>query len=61
MCLFICPLAAIKVVELQKLIVAHNDIESLKEDLKNLPSLVVLNVSHNKLSHLPAAIGEYEI
>ncbi|KAK6154333.1 hypothetical protein DH2020_008581 [Rehmannia glutinosa] len=45
-------------VELQKLILAHNDIESLKEDLKNLPLLVVLNVSHNKLSHLPAAIGE---
>ncbi|KAK4387060.1 Plant intracellular Ras-group-related LRR protein 6 [Sesamum angolense] len=45
-------------VELQKLILAHNDIESLKEDLKNLPLLVVLNVSHNKLTSLPAAIGE---
>ncbi|KAI3466127.1 hypothetical protein Pfo_022790 [Paulownia fortunei] len=45
-------------VELQKLILAHNDIESLKDDLKNLPLLVVLNVSHNKLSQLPAAIGE---
>ncbi|KAL3820954.1 hypothetical protein ACJIZ3_006859 [Penstemon smallii] len=45
-------------VELQKLILAHNDIESLKEDLKNLPLLSVLNVSHNKLSQLPAAIGE---
>ncbi|KAK4484889.1 hypothetical protein RD792_007490 [Penstemon davidsonii] len=45
-------------VELQKLILAHNDIESLKEDLKNLPLLSVLNVSHNKLSQLPAGIGE---
>lgn len=46
-------------VELQKLILAHNDIETLKEDLRNLPLLSVLNVSHNKLTCLPAAIGEY--
>ncbi|XP_062169933.1 plant intracellular Ras-group-related LRR protein 6 isoform X1 [Alnus glutinosa] len=45
-------------VELQKLILAHNSIESLKEDLRNLPQLIVLNVSHNRLSKLPAAIGE---
>ncbi|KAL4554159.1 hypothetical protein LXL04_039721 [Taraxacum kok-saghyz] len=45
-------------VELQKLILAHNEIELLKEDIKNLPMLSVLNISHNKLSHLPAAIGE---
>lgn len=45
--------------ELQKLILAHNDIESLKEDIRNIPLLAVLNISHNKLSHLPAAIGEY--
>ncbi|XP_023642045.1 plant intracellular Ras-group-related LRR protein 6 [Capsella rubella] len=45
-------------VDLQKLILAHNDIEVLREDLKNLACLVVLNVSHNKLSELPAAIGE---
>lgn len=45
--------------ELQKLILAHNNIESLKEDIRNLPLLTVLNVSHNKVSHLPAAIGEY--
>ncbi|GMY31758.1 plant intracellular Ras-group-related LRR protein 6 [Fagus crenata] len=45
-------------VELQKLILAHNKIELLKEDLRNLPQLTVLNVSHNKLSDLPAAIGE---
>lgn len=44
--------------ELQKLILAHNEIEVLKEDLKNLPLLTVLNISHNKLAHLPAAIGE---
>ncbi|XP_047254342.1 plant intracellular Ras-group-related LRR protein 6 isoform X2 [Capsicum annuum] len=45
-------------VELQKLILAHNNIETLQEDLRNLPLLSVLNVSHNKLTHLPAAIGE---
>ncbi|OMO80314.1 hypothetical protein CCACVL1_13033 [Corchorus capsularis] len=45
-------------VELQKLILAHNNIEVLKEDLRNLPSLTVLNVSHNKLTDLPAAIGQ---
>ncbi|XP_076905557.1 plant intracellular Ras-group-related LRR protein 6-like [Bidens hawaiensis] len=45
-------------VELQKLILAHNDIQLLKEDIRNLPLLSVLNVSHNKLSHLPTAIGE---
>ncbi|KAL4579491.1 hypothetical protein LXL04_015640 [Taraxacum kok-saghyz] len=44
--------------ELQKLILAHNEIELLKEDIRNLPMLSVLNISHNKLSHLPAAIGE---
>lgn len=46
-------------VELQKLILAHNDIQTLKQDLRNLPQLTVLNVSHNKLSNLPPAIGEY--
>ncbi|CAK7327596.1 unnamed protein product [Dovyalis caffra] len=45
-------------VELQKLILAHNNIESVKEDLKNLSQLIVLNVSNNKLSALPAAVGE---
>lgn len=51
----------LQAVELQKLILAHNEIESLREDLRNLPLLSVLNVSHNKLSSLPAAIGEYVI
>lgn len=51
-------LLVLQAMELQKLILAHNDIESLKEDLRNLPQLTVLNVSHNKLSELPAAIGE---
>ncbi|KAA3486731.1 plant intracellular Ras-group-related LRR protein 6-like [Gossypium australe] len=45
-------------VELQKLILAHNNIESLKEEVRNLPLLTVLNVSHNKLTDLPAAIGQ---
>lgn len=50
-----CDLQA---VELQKLILAHNNIDVLKEDLKNLSLLSVLNISHNKISHLPASIGE---
>ncbi|CAL9160322.1 unnamed protein product [Musa hybrid cultivar] len=45
-------------VELQKLILAHNNLEVLNEDLKTLNMLTVLNVSHNKLSSLPIAIGE---
>ncbi|KAK9085193.1 hypothetical protein Sjap_025604 [Stephania japonica] len=45
-------------VELQKLILAHNSIEVLKEDIKNLSFLSVLNISHNKLSQLPSSIGE---
>ncbi|WOL00027.1 plant intracellular Ras-group-related LRR protein 6 [Canna indica] len=45
-------------VELQRLILAHNNLEVLKEDLRNLSMLTVLNVSYNKLSSLPAAIGE---
>ncbi|CAL9083992.1 unnamed protein product [Musa textilis] len=45
-------------VELQKLILAHNNLEVLNEDLKTLNMLTVLNVSHNKLSLLPRAIGE---
>lgn len=57
---FIGLVAYLQTVELQKLILAHNDIELLKEDLRNLTSLVVLNLSHNKLTHLPAAIGEYD-
>lgn len=48
-------------VELTKLILAHNNIQSIKEELKNLSQLTVLNVSHNKLSELPAAIGEWVV
>lgn len=51
----------LQAVELQKLILAHNNIEVLKEDLRNLSLLSVLNISHNKLSSLPAAIGEYVV
>ncbi|KAK6934274.1 hypothetical protein RJ641_034429 [Dillenia turbinata] len=40
-------------VDLQKLIIAHNNIEELKEDLRNLPQLTVLNVAHNKLPIFP--------
>lgn len=49
----------LQAVELQKLILAHNNLEVLNEDLKTLNMLTVLNVSHNKLSSLPIAIGEY--
>ncbi|KAM0906573.1 hypothetical protein ACQ4PT_016705 [Festuca glaucescens] len=45
-------------VDLQKLILAHNNLEVLREDLRNLSSLVVLNISHNQISSLPAAIGD---
>jgi Leucine-rich repeat (LRR) protein len=45
-------------VDLQKLILAHNNLEALREDLRNLSSLVVLNISHNQISSLPEAIGE---
>jgi len=45
-------------VDLQKLILAHNNLEALREDLRNLSSLVVLNISHNQISSLPAAIGD---
>lgn len=48
-------------VDLQKLILAHNNLEVLREDLRNLSSLVVLNISHNQLSSVPAAIGEYVV
>ncbi|GLJ46363.1 hypothetical protein SUGI_0977260 [Cryptomeria japonica] len=44
-------------VELQKLILAHNSIQTISEDLGNLSFLTVLNVSHNQLSYLPAAVG----
>ncbi|EMS66002.1 Leucine-rich repeat-containing protein 40 [Triticum urartu] len=47
-------------VDLQKLILAHNNLEVLREDLRNLSSLVVLNISHNQISSLPAAIGEVD-
>lgn len=48
----------LQAVELQKLILAHNNLEILTNDLKNLSLLTVLNVSHNKLSCIPEAIGE---
>ncbi|KAG0458609.1 hypothetical protein HPP92_021737 [Vanilla planifolia] len=48
-------------VELQKLILAHNNIEVLREDVKHLSMLSVLNISHNKLSCLPEAIGELSL
>lgn len=52
------PCISFQAVDLQKLILAHNNLEMLKEDLKNLNLLTVLNVSHNKLCSLPAAVGE---
>jgi Leucine-rich repeat (LRR) protein len=48
----------VQTAELQKLILAHNNLEALKEDLRNLTSLTVLNISHNRISTLPSAIGE---
>lgn len=56
---FFLLLLLLQGVDLQKLILAHNNLEVLREDLRNLSSLVVLNISHNRISSLPAAIGEY--
>ncbi|MCO5581141.1 hypothetical protein L7F22_035018 [Adiantum nelumboides] len=46
-----------EVVELQKLLLAHNNITVLANELGNLQSLTVLNVSHNQLTSLPSSIG----
>ncbi|XP_020598126.1 plant intracellular Ras-group-related LRR protein 6-like [Phalaenopsis equestris] len=48
-------------VALQKLILAHNEIEVLREDVRNLTMLSILNISHNNLARLPAAIGELSL
>ncbi|OAE28954.1 hypothetical protein AXG93_2960s1330 [Marchantia polymorpha subsp. ruderalis] len=50
-----------EVVELQKLILAHNNITVLSEDLGKITSLTLLNVSHNQLTSLPAAISELSL
>uniref|UniRef100_A0A8C5WIY2 Leucine-rich repeat-containing protein 40 n=1 Tax=Leptobrachium leishanense TaxID=445787 RepID=A0A8C5WIY2_9ANUR len=44
--------------DLTKMILASNKLQSLSEDLKLLPALVVLDVHDNQLSSLPRAIGE---
>ncbi|XP_063283982.1 leucine-rich repeat-containing protein 40 [Pelobates fuscus] len=44
--------------DLTKLILASNKLQSLSEDIKLLPALVVLDVHDNLLSSLPCAIGE---
>ncbi|KAI5083332.1 hypothetical protein GOP47_0003075 [Adiantum capillus-veneris] len=46
-----------EVVELQKLLLAHNNIKVLANELGNLQSLTVLNVSHNQIASLPSSIG----
>ncbi|CAH2311008.1 leucine-rich repeat-containing 40 [Pelobates cultripes] len=44
--------------DLTKLILASNKLQSLSEDIKLLPALVILDVHDNHLSSLPCAIGE---
>ncbi|KAM4722722.1 leucine-rich repeat-containing protein 40 isoform 2-T2 [Rhinophrynus dorsalis] len=44
--------------DLTKLILASNKLQSLSEDIKLLPALVVLDIHDNQLSDLPRAIGE---
>ncbi len=42
---------------LEKLDVSHNKLESLPEDMVELPALKELNCSHNKLATLPESLG----
>ncbi|XP_018432379.1 PREDICTED: leucine-rich repeat-containing protein 40 isoform X2 [Nanorana parkeri] len=44
--------------ELTKLILASNKLQSLSEDIRLLPAMVVLDVHDNQISELPSAIGE---
>ncbi|KAM5147832.1 leucine-rich repeat-containing protein 40 [Mantella aurantiaca] len=44
--------------DLTKLILANNKLQSLSQDIRLLPALVVLDVHDNQLSELPSVIGE---
>ncbi|XP_053324764.1 leucine-rich repeat-containing protein 40 [Spea bombifrons] len=44
--------------DLSKLILASNKLQSLSEDIRLLPALVVLDIHDNQVTSLPRAIGE---
>ncbi|XP_072540318.1 leucine-rich repeat-containing protein 40 [Salminus brasiliensis] len=46
--------------DLTKLLLSSNKLESLSEDVRLLPALVVLDIHDNQLRTLPASIGELE-
>uniref|UniRef100_A0A8B9KAD7 Leucine-rich repeat-containing protein 40 n=1 Tax=Astyanax mexicanus TaxID=7994 RepID=A0A8B9KAD7_ASTMX len=46
--------------DLTKLLLSSNKLETLSEDVKLLPALVVLDIHDNQLRTLPATIGELE-
>lgn len=54
-----CPLCLTQIVDLQKLILSHNQISALDEALGGLSSLTLLDVSHNLLTRLPNMLGRY--
>ncbi|NXG14943.1 LRC40 protein, partial [Grallaria varia] len=47
-------------VDLSKLILASNQLQSLSEDVQLLPALTVLDVHDNQLTSLPSALGQLE-
>jgi Leucine-rich repeat (LRR) protein len=54
-----CLMCLTQIVDLQKLILSHNQISALDEALGNLSSLTILDVSHNLLTRLPNTLGRY--
>ncbi|XP_062854143.1 leucine-rich repeat-containing protein 40 [Trichomycterus rosablanca] len=46
--------------DLTKLLLSSNKLQSISEDIKLLPALVVLDIHDNQLTSLPASIGELE-
>jgi hypothetical protein len=54
-----CLMCLTQIVDLQKLILSHNQISALDEALGGLSSLTLLDVSHNVLTRLPNTLGRY--
>ncbi|KAF4079311.1 hypothetical protein AMELA_G00191740 [Ameiurus melas] len=46
--------------DLTKLLLSSNKLQTISEDIKLLPALVVLDIHDNQLTTLPASIGELE-
>ncbi|XP_061859809.1 leucine-rich repeat-containing protein 40 [Colius striatus] len=47
-------------IDLTKLILASNKLQSLSEDVKLLPALTILDVHDNQLTSLPSALGQLQ-